>query len=96
MVWISVSELKAKLSAHLRRVKAGETILVTERGRPVAQLSPPPQSQGDEAGMQELVAAGLVKLGRGRVSKQLWKMPHPPDPNDAALSAVLNERAEGR
>lgn len=34
-------ELKAKLSAVLRRAAAGEVITVTDRGRPVATLGPP-------------------------------------------------------
>ena len=35
-----VSELKASLSKYVARVKNGEEILVTERGRPVAKLVP--------------------------------------------------------
>lgn len=38
---VAVRELKAKLSAYLRRAAAGEVITVTDRGRPVAILSPP-------------------------------------------------------
>jgi prevent-host-death family protein len=41
----TVSKLKASLSEYLRRVKAGEEVLVTERGRPIAKLSPAPSSQ---------------------------------------------------
>ena len=36
----SVSELKAHLSAQLRRVKAGEHLVVLEHRRPVAVLAP--------------------------------------------------------
>jgi prevent-host-death family protein len=39
-VGVGVRELKAHLSAHLARVKSGQTIVVTERGRPVAKLVP--------------------------------------------------------
>jgi prevent-host-death family protein len=39
---VGVRELKAKLSAYLARAAAGELITVTDRGRPVAVLSPPP------------------------------------------------------
>ncbi len=35
-----VSELKASLSKYLARVKAGEEVIVTERGKPVAKLVP--------------------------------------------------------
>jgi len=37
---VGVRELKAKLSAYLKRAAAGESITVTERGRPIAMLSP--------------------------------------------------------
>jgi prevent-host-death family protein len=36
----SVAEAKSGLSGLLDRVEAGEKILVTRRGRPIAQLSP--------------------------------------------------------
>ena len=39
---VGIRELKAKLSTYLRRAAAGETITVTDRGRPVAVLAPPP------------------------------------------------------
>ena len=36
----SVVELKAKLSEHLRQVKSGHELIVTERGIPVARMLP--------------------------------------------------------
>lgn len=35
-----IAELKARLSEYLSRVEAGEEVLVTDRGRPVAWLVP--------------------------------------------------------
>ena len=40
MMQVGVRDLKARLSEHLGRVKAGETLVVTERGIPVAKLTP--------------------------------------------------------
>jgi len=37
---VSVRELRQNLSVYLRRVKQGEALEVTERGRPVALLRP--------------------------------------------------------
>ena len=42
MASIGVRELRQRASAYLRRVEAGETIEITDRGRPVALLSPIP------------------------------------------------------
>jgi prevent-host-death family protein len=37
---VPIRELKAKLSAYLKRASAGELITVTDRGRPIAVLGP--------------------------------------------------------
>lgn len=37
---VTIRDLKAHLSAYLRRVQAGEEITITSRSRPVAQLGP--------------------------------------------------------
>ena len=55
---VGVRELKNQLSSFLDRVKAGEEIIVTEHGRPVARLS---AVGGDVDHMAELVAAGIVR-----------------------------------
>jgi prevent-host-death family protein len=39
---VGVRELRQNLSVYLDRVKAGETLEVTEHGQPVAQLAPRP------------------------------------------------------
>ena len=36
----AISEVKARLSEYLVRVKAGEEVLITDRGRPIARLAP--------------------------------------------------------
>jgi prevent-host-death family protein len=56
MMRIGVRELRQHASRYLARVKAGETIEVTERGRPVAVLAPLPASPWDE-----MVARGQVQ-----------------------------------
>ena len=43
MASVGVRELRQRASELLRRVAAGETIEVTDRGRPVALLSPLPE-----------------------------------------------------
>ena len=41
---VAVRELRQNLSVHLRRVKKGEVLEVTERGQPVAVLAPLPEA----------------------------------------------------
>jgi prevent-host-death family protein len=96
VVSVSISELKAKLSEHLRRVRAGETVMVTDRGRTVAQLTPPPPDENEESELQDLVDKGVVHRGRGSVSPEFWDLPVPEDPEGKVLESLLEERREGR
>ena len=41
---VGVAELRQNLSRYLRRVEAGERLLVTDRNRPVAELGPAPST----------------------------------------------------
>jgi prevent-host-death family protein len=58
---IGVRELRQQASRYLRDVQAGETIEVTDRGRPVARLVPVPQGTT----VEELAASGRLTLGVG-------------------------------
>ncbi|MFQ6046720.1 MAG: type II toxin-antitoxin system Phd/YefM family antitoxin [Gemmatimonadales bacterium] len=92
-----VSELKAGLSSYLRRVKAGQEVVVTERGTPVAKLVPIPRGEDPEVErMRRLARKGLVTLGSGRIPRDFWDMPMPEDPDGLMLEALLEERDTGR
>lgn len=54
-----IRELKAHLSAYLREVKAGETVVVTDRGDPVARIVPVGRPVEERLG--DLLDAGLVE-----------------------------------
>jgi len=56
---IGTRELKSKLSEYLRRVKAGETITVTEHGKPIGQIIPIKPTL--EERIQVMVAAGQAE-----------------------------------
>ena len=61
----AVAELKAQLSRYLSRVKAGEEVLVTERGTPVARLVPVGSGGSDHDHLRDLERQGLIRLGTG-------------------------------
>ena len=90
----AVSELKASLSEYLRQVKAGQEVLVTERGRPIAKLTPA-YSTTLPGHLAEMEKQGLIKLGSGKLSKAFWNMPRPKDPRGLILKSVLEEREGG-
>jgi prevent-host-death family protein len=92
----TVSKLKASLSKYLRSVKAGKEVLVTERGRPVAKLTPVASSNLLPDHLLEMEKQGLVKLGSGKLPKGFWNLPRPKDPKGLVVKAVLREREEDR
>ena len=61
---VGIRDLKNGLSRYIERVRAGEVVIVTDHGRPVARLSPIDESNDQLA---DLVAAGVV---RAPVSRQ--------------------------
>jgi prevent-host-death family protein len=71
METVGIRELKDKLSAYVRKVEAGDIVLVTDRGVVVAELVPP--GQGSLPG----VHPGLLELAR-RDGLRLPTRPHDP------------------
>jgi prevent-host-death family protein len=65
MVRVGVRELKQNASAVLRRVIGGESVEVTERGRPVALIVPLPAP--DDL-IDRLIAQGLARPAKGSLS----------------------------
>lgn len=86
---IGVRELRQNLSVYLRQIREqGRSYEVTERGEPVAQLTPLP---ADElSGWDRLVAEGrITPPTRG------WEtLPPPPRLPGRSLSEILREMRE--
>jgi len=92
----AVSEIKASLSEYLGKVKAGEEIMITERGRPIARIIPLRRDQQAVGQLAHLEKKGLVKIGSGGLPDELWSISRPLDSGAAGLAALLEERAGGR
>jgi prevent-host-death family protein len=93
----AVSELKACLSDYLSKVKKGEEVLITDRGKPVAKIVP--LAENDSAGsahLVELERSGLLRRAKGRLPESFWKALRPKDPQDIAVRVLCEEREEGR
>jgi len=66
MQTVGIRELKAKLSKYLRYARKGEVVLVTDRGRVVAEIRPSgarPGRDDDLAGVRPLIDQGLIREG---------------------------------
>jgi prevent-host-death family protein len=92
----SVSETKAKLSALLDLVKAGEEVTITDRGRPVARLVPAAGSDAgdDEARIRRLERAGLVRRPIEKLDVEAFLASPLPQTRESVLEALLEERRE--
>jgi len=91
-----IADLKARLSRFLKRVQAGEEILVTDRGTPVARLVPVRAETPGEEPLAELERLGQLRRGTGRLPQGFWSLPRPGDASASVRRAVSEEREEGR
>jgi prevent-host-death family protein len=93
----AVSELKALLSKYLSKVKAGEEVIVTDRGKPIAKIIPIKRTDMEiPPHLLSLERAGLVRIGKSKLPESFWSLPRPADRKGAALKALLEEREVGR
>jgi prevent-host-death family protein len=93
----TITEAKNGLSALLDQVKAGESILITDRGVPVARLDPIGTSVDPTGRMARLARTGLLRPGKGPLPLRLLEAPQEQAPPGVSLVAtVLEERRSGR
>ena len=97
MMQAAVSQLKASVSEYLSRVKAGEEILITDRGKPIAKIIPLPRSGAMmDKRMSQLERTGLARMGKGQTPEEIWVSPVARDYAGQALAALLDERESER
>ena len=101
MIRATISEVKNGMSAYLRRVKSGESVLVMERRTPIARIVPVGlDAEGgkeadrvdQEAKLARLEQAGIV-VRRGSGSP-LDVLGQPLRSGAGVLEALLGERSE--
>ena len=94
-----ITELKKNLSRYLARVKRGESILVFDRNKAIAQIIPfqkkPRGATSDAARLSRLERKGLIRRGNGTsalwvTKRRLVKV------EGSVLQDLLDERRSGR
>lgn len=93
---VSVTELKARLSAFLDIIRRGDEVLVTDRGRPIARLAPVTGARSAEGRREELLRTGRLRSPRAKLPKDFWDRKRPDDPKGRGLAALLSERKSDR
>ena len=86
---VEIKVLNTKLSEYLRLAASGETVLVTDRDRVVAEIGPPRAARGPILADDMLADA----VRKGWLTPALSPGSEPPlgRPPEAALSEVLSE-----
>ncbi|HUO84771.1 MAG TPA: prevent-host-death protein [Thermoanaerobaculia bacterium] len=89
---VGIKVLKNKLSEYIRLASEGETVLVTDRDRVVAEISPP--RPGRTEAVSDAILAEAVR--KGWVTPPVIRYPPSDRRPIASLDAVLEELAEAR
>ena len=91
----TISELKNRLSAYLKKVRAGQTILIFDRDEPVARLEG--IRQGDHAAdrIARLERAGLLRRAVAPVPMKALRAATP-RPKRSVVQALIDERRDSR
>jgi prevent-host-death family protein len=92
----NIASAKSRFSHLIDLVKQGQTVLITERNKPVATLQPVAASS--PAGLEALHASGLlVPPGKALDLPAFLAAPRASlAPGNSLAQAILEEREEGR
>jgi prevent-host-death family protein len=94
---VTISDLKNQLSAYLRKVRAGQTLLILDRDEPVAQIVRVAGDAAMDDRVSRLERAGLVRRGAAPLDvKSLRGRGPAPAANPRVVEALLEDRREGR
>lgn len=88
---VGLREANQRFSAIMRAVKAGEEVILTERGRPVAVLRRIAEPEDGDAGIRRLEATGLLRPATKRTPVPPWR---PRRIRGAPLSTTLREERD--
>jgi prevent-host-death family protein len=98
VVTATITEAKNRLSALIDHVRGGESVLIVDRGIPVARLESAVASPVDAEGrIARLERAGAVRSARKPpATGVLSRKPPSPRRGASAVSALVDERRGGR
>jgi prevent-host-death family protein len=93
----TLTETKNNLSSLVDQVQHGETILILDRGRPVARLESVLGEEDDPEGrLARLERQGLLRRAAAPLPREILESKPPRPSGGSALAALLAERRDGR
>jgi prevent-host-death family protein len=93
----TITEAKNRLSSLIDRVRAGESILILDRGVPVARLEPVTSSPDQTGRVRRLQRSGVIRVGEALESPDVSLTPPTQLPEGVSgVAVLLEERRSGR
>ena len=93
----TITEAKNGLSSLIDQVKSGESILILDRGVPVARLEPVSAYSDPTGRLSRLERAGVMKVGDSPPPLELLRTPAPAlAPGASSVQGLVRERRSSR
>jgi prevent-host-death family protein len=85
-------EFKNRMGRYLREVRRGRSLVITDRGKPVAKIVPPDETETEQPSLTErlnqLEALGLIRLAK----RPLGKFRAIPSRGKSASQMIIEDR----
>ncbi|HEY6598746.1 MAG TPA: type II toxin-antitoxin system prevent-host-death family antitoxin [Pseudomonadales bacterium] len=92
----TISQLKNSLSAYLKKVRGGQSVLILDRNEPIAVLERVNSNERPEGRLARLEQAGSIRRSRTARPLDALATTKPPKSKKSVLTALLDERREAR
>jgi antitoxin (DNA-binding transcriptional repressor) of toxin-antitoxin stability system len=93
---VTISQLKNSLSAYLRKVRGGETVLILDREEPIAMLERVNSAEHPDARLLRLEQAGVIRRSPTAAPLEALAATSLPRPGASVVEALLDDRRSGR
>ncbi|HXU46720.1 MAG TPA: type II toxin-antitoxin system prevent-host-death family antitoxin [Thermoanaerobaculia bacterium] len=91
---LGIRDLKAQFSRIVREVESGEIVVVTDRGRPIAEIRPPAQGGAEalevDPALLKMARDGKLILPRVRNHPGLYERSHRPTAKPGLAAELLD------
>jgi prevent-host-death family protein len=93
----SITEAKNSFSTLIDRLKAGSSVLIVDRGRPVGRLEPVTGNpyEDSDGRLSRLPRDGLIRPRRNQLPSTLFSRPPSVAAGRSAVEALIQERQDG-
>jgi len=92
---VTISQLKNQLSAFLKKVRAGKTIVIFDRNEPVARLERIRDELHPDERLSRLARRGLLRRPSSRLPFEALRE-KAPGSKESVVEALVEERREAR